>query len=576
MTLIDYPPGGLPDQVFTYDTSFGATPPNAQKGKVARITDGVIQTTFGTEPVSPSGIRTTYTAVYPGSRTYAMSDETNLAGQKTRTVYPSGSEVLYLYDVDGRVSRVQFKVGSTIATLADAITYAPNGPITGMVFGDTASETRSYDTSYRLIGITDLLGTTALRQVGYGYDSRDDLTAVTDALVPGNSESFTYTPRESLATASGSYGALGFTYDGVGNRISHAVNPGTGLVTDSYAYPPTSNRLGTITLGAGGSRVYNYDAMGNVTADSRSGANHGYSYDSAGRMATFSIGGVSQATYTYDFAGRQAIRSLTSPTPVTIHSVFDSEDRRIAEYNEATGALIREYVWLGWKPLAVIEGGQIFFVRTDYIGRPVFATNAAGIKVWTAAYSPFGGVAASTGTPAAMRFPGQWYQAESGLYQNWMRDYDPTTGRYIQADPLGLVDGASVYGYARQNPGAWTDPNGEESREHKTGQTIECGKNCTIRIDTVLVGGSKIIRHMHWDCKGSKGVCRENGDTSHGGGSWDDAPDAVKECARKHGFNGSPIYPLSSLADAAMLAILGMFLAPEAGAVAIGGVVITQ
>lgn len=42
-----------------------------------------------------------------------------------------------------------------------------------------------------------------------------------------------------------------------------------------------------------------------------------------------------------------------------------------------------------------------------------------------------------------------------------MRDYDPTTGRYLQADPLGLVDGASVYGYARQNPGRYTDPTGE-------------------------------------------------------------------------------------------------------------------
>ncbi len=42
-----------------------------------------------------------------------------------------------------------------------------------------------------------------------------------------------------------------------------------------------------------------------------------------------------------------------------------------------------------------------------------------------------------------------------------MRDYDPTTGRYLQADPLGLIDGASVYGYALQNPGRYTDPTGE-------------------------------------------------------------------------------------------------------------------
>ena len=44
-----------------------------------------------------------------------------------------------------------------------------------------------------------------------------------------------------------------------------------------------------------------------------------------------------------------------------------------------------------------------------------------------------------------------------------MRDYDPTLGRYLQADPLGLVDGASVYGYALQNPGMYTDPRGEQS-----------------------------------------------------------------------------------------------------------------
>jgi RHS repeat-associated protein len=59
-----------------------------------------------------------------------------------------------------------------------------------------------------------------------------------------------------------------------------------------------------------------------------------------------------------------------------------------------------------------------------------------------------------------IRFPGQWFQAETGLYQNWMRDYDPTTGRYLEADPLGLVDGPSVYGYARQSPVRWTDPEG--------------------------------------------------------------------------------------------------------------------
>ena len=110
----------------------------------------------------------------------------------------------------------------------------------------------------------------------------------------------------------------------------------------------------------------------------------------------------------------------------------------------------------------MIEGGVIAFVRADHIGRPVFATNASGVKTWTATYTPFGGVHTSTGAPPSARFPGQWFQSESGLHQNWMRDYDPTTGRYLQADPLGLVDGASVYGYVGQSPMRHVDPKGEQ------------------------------------------------------------------------------------------------------------------
>jgi RHS repeat-associated protein len=113
-------------------------------------------------------------------------------------------------------------------------------------------------------------------------------------------------------------------------------------------------------------------------------------------------------------------------------------------------------------PVAVVEGGVVYYVRVDHIGRPVFATDSAGNKVWEATYLPFGEVLTSTGANTNLRFPGQWFQAESGLHQNWMRDYDPTTGRYMQADPLGLVDGASVYGYAGQNPGRYVDQYGLE------------------------------------------------------------------------------------------------------------------
>ena len=73
----------------------------------------------------------------------------------------------------------------------------------------------------------------------------------------------------------------------------------------------------------------------------------------------------------------------------------------------------------------MIEGRAVTLIRADHIGRPAFATTLAGTKVWSAVYLPFGGVHVSVGAPIDARFPGQWFQAESGLHQNWMREPGP-------------------------------------------------------------------------------------------------------------------------------------------------------
>ena len=253
-------------------------------------------------------------------------------------------------DVPGREAERQALAEGSVGASYPSYTYAGHQwafPI------DAATQVMTYDQSYRLTGMLDYQGAMTLRDVTYGYDTRDNLTSVSDALTASNSETFTYTPRESLATATGPYGALAYAYDGVGNRITYSVD---GL-TDTYTYPVTSNRLQTISLGGGGGRAFTYDAAGNTLTDSR-GAGYSYTYDSAGRMASMSINGVLQGQYKYDFAGRQAIRTLTS-TGQTIHSVFDASGNRIAEYDQNSGALLREYVWNGLTPVAVIEGGAV-------------------------------------------------------------------------------------------------------------------------------------------------------------------------------------------------------------------------
>ncbi|QLQ34309.1 MAG: RHS repeat-associated core domain-containing protein [Candidatus Thiothrix singaporensis] len=62
-----------------------------------------------------------------------------------------------------------------------------------------------------------------------------------------------------------------------------------------------------------------------------------------------------------------------------------------------------------------------------------------------------------------LRFPGQYYDAESSLHQNWHRTYDPSLGRYISSDPIGLAGGVNTYGYVGQSPLNLIDPSGENA-----------------------------------------------------------------------------------------------------------------
>ena len=192
-------------------------------------------------------------------------------------------------------------------------------------------------------------------------------------------------------------------------------------------------------------------------------------FNDQNRLSRVTLNTVEQATYRYNFAGHQVVRSVwTGGVLAKTISVHDIAGMRLGEYDGATGTLLREYLWLGDRPLAVLEGGQLYHLHLNQVGRPDMATDAAGNVVWQASFYPFGGIHQVTIDTGALtqnlRFPGQWFQAETGLHQNWHRDYDPTLGRYLQADPLGLVDGPSVYGYALQSPMAYIDPKGGRAR----------------------------------------------------------------------------------------------------------------
>ncbi|MFZ6675445.1 RHS repeat-associated core domain-containing protein [Undibacterium sp. Xuan67W] len=62
-----------------------------------------------------------------------------------------------------------------------------------------------------------------------------------------------------------------------------------------------------------------------------------------------------------------------------------------------------------------------------------------------------------------LRFPGQYFDKETGLHYNYFRDYEPSTGRYVESDPIGLDGGINTFGYVFGNPVALTDSMGLQS-----------------------------------------------------------------------------------------------------------------
>jgi RHS repeat-associated protein len=103
---------------------------------------------------------------------------------------------------------------------------------------------------------------------------------------------------------------------------------------------------------------------------------------------------------------------------------------------------------------------NLVYLHSDQIGLPQKITDAAQAVVWDRVQDPFGrqvSLTSSGGIDTALRFPGQQADPDTGFAYNYFRDYDPTLGRYIQADPIGLAGGINRYAYVEGSPVSRTD-----------------------------------------------------------------------------------------------------------------------
>jgi RHS repeat-associated protein len=174
-------------------------------------------------------------------------------------------------------------------------------------------------------------------------------------------------------------------------------------------------------------------------------------------------GTASLASYAYD-AFEQRIEKDDGTDAV--HYVYDLAGRLIAEHDGATGAALREYIYLGLMPAAYVDHSgaapAAYYVHTDQVMRPRKLTDASAAILWDRIATPFGDEHTVTGSlTQLLEFPGQTKDSETSFSQNWHRDYDPELGRYVQSDPIGLLGGINTYGYVGGNPVSLVDPTGE-------------------------------------------------------------------------------------------------------------------
>jgi RHS repeat-associated protein len=183
----------------------------------------------------------------------------------------------------------------------------------------------------------------------------------------------------------------------------------------------------------------------------------------------------------------------TVPMGNALFPVASLSGKTVGEYGNggATSSGRTEYIWLPTQdgsaiPVGMFRSNRFYAVHSDHLGTPRLVTDDTAKPVWQWAYSAFGdnkptGVLKVTTNPNTaftsapllaatnpavvfnLRHDGQYFDSETGHFQNFHRNYMPGGGRYTQPDPIGLGGGWNQFIYVEGNPVSSTDPLGLQS-----------------------------------------------------------------------------------------------------------------
>ena len=453
-------------------TSFGYD----TQGRLDTITDAMQQTTgYGYDDQSRLE-----TIAYADGRSVTLSYDAdgNLTG------YDDGvTSATYEYDALGRKTKETVDYGSFSKSFSYSYAAnglkssftAPDGTVYEYTYGDNNELREISIPNLGAISFADYQWTRPARIVYPGgstremdYDGLMRLTQLTSTTAGGNvllDYSYEYDNSGNIMSKNTEHGEYSYGYDGA-SRLTSADNP---LGEDeSYSYDEVGNRTsasnaeGEISHNANneleryGELEYEYDDNGNLTEVRHGGiALNTYAYNAENRLVQATAGACAvQAEYYYDPFGRRLWKTVNGVTTY----FFYSDEGLIEEYGPG-GTELRTY---GYKPdstwttdpLWLKSGGQYSFYQNDHLGTPQQLVSQHGAVMWSARYTAFGQATVDIDTVTNnLRFPGQYYDVETGLHYNFQRYYDPGIGRYMRVDPIGFLSSeVNWYGYVGNNP----------------------------------------------------------------------------------------------------------------------------
>ncbi|MFF4716763.1 HNH/endonuclease VII fold putative polymorphic toxin, partial [Streptomyces eurythermus] len=398
-------------------------------------------------------------------------------GRRTSRVTPTGAKTTWSYDAAGR------RTGMTASGRPIDFTYDGAGHELRRLIGGTITLEHTFDPMGRLTtqSVTGAQGR-RVQHRAYTYRADGNLTAIEDHLSGPRRFDLDTTGRVTAVHAAG--WTERYAYDEAGNQIE-ATWPATHPGAESTG-PRTYT--GTRITRAGNVR-YEHDALGRITLRqktrlSRKPDTWRYEWDAEDRLTSVVTPDGTRWRYAYDPLGRRTAKlRLAEDGETVVERVDFTWDGTTLCEQTTTSEAFPHPITLTWdhqglRPLAQTEritaaeapqqeiDSRFFAIITDLVGTPTELLDTQGDIAWHTRSTLWGTTAWSTNstTYTPLRFPGQYYDPETGLHYNYFRHYDPETARYLTPDPLGLTPAPNPDTYV-DNPHTWTDPLGLAPKE---------------------------------------------------------------------------------------------------------------